>query len=216
MAQGGKIKHMCKAALSMHLRQCEAFILLICCLVSQTTYVMPVSQFTEKQCHVLDALVMRVFLPLMKINHRTPRALVHGPLQYGGMDIVKHSALQDQWGLYYFVQTLRWDDIIANDAYQLASGFVSCVMMIPTIQIMYFGAGCWILHLRARLSALDGSMSIEKAWAPHLQRRDDDSIMEVIADSKGLTGMGVRTEIPVHKSISFVASAISRAILCLV
>ena len=72
------------------------------------------------------------------------------------------------------------------DAYQLASGFVSCVMLIPTIQITYLSAG-WIPHLRMRLSALDGCLSIEKAWVLHLQQQDDDSIMEVIADSKGLT-----------------------------
>jgi len=28
---------------------------------------------------------------------------VHGPLQYGGMDILNHSALHDQWGLHYFM-----------------------------------------------------------------------------------------------------------------
>ena len=104
------------------------------------------------------------------------------------MDNVKHSALQDQWGLYYFVQTdITVNDIITVlDAYKLASGFVSCVMLIPTIQSTYLGAG-WIPHLRARLAALDGHMSIEKAWTPHLQRRDNDSIMEVIADCRGLT-----------------------------
>jgi len=59
-------------------------------------------------------------------------------------------------------------------------------MLIPTIQIIYLSAG-WIPHLRARLAALHGRMLIEKAWAPHLQRQDDDFIMEVIADCKGLT-----------------------------
>jgi len=82
---------------------------------------------------------------------------------------MKHSALQDQCGAYttlykHFVAL----DIIANniitvlDAYQLASGFVSCVMMILTIQTTYLSAG-WILHLCARLAALDRRMLIEKA-----------------------------------------------------
>jgi len=105
---------------------------------------------------------------------------------------VGYTVLQDQLGLYYSVQTLCWDDIIANDiitvieASQLASGFVTCVILIPMIQITYLSAS-WIPHIRAKLVALDGCMLIEKTWAPYLQRRDDDSIMEFIADCKDLT-----------------------------
>jgi len=59
-------------------------------------------------------------------------------------------------------------------------------MMICEIKISYLSAG-WIPHLRARLAALDERTSIESAWAPHLQQRNKDPIMEVIADCKGLT-----------------------------
>ena len=104
-----KIKHICKAAVSMHLRQYDIFILLTCRLIAQTTYIMQPSQLTEKQCHALHVLVLGVSLPLMKINLSTPRALVYGPLQYSRMDIVNHSILrdqvQDQWAYYYFTNT---------------------------------------------------------------------------------------------------------------
>ena len=186
-----KIRHMCKAAVSMHLSQREAHTMLNRRLVPQTTYGMRLSQFNEKQCHQLDVVTLGTFLPLLIVNRSTPRAVVHGPTQYGGMNIVKHMALQDQWGLHYFVQSLCWDDIIANDiitvldAYQLVSGFVTPVLETPDVKLDYVGVG-WINHIRHRLRAIDGSLVVEKAWQPKLQRLGDDSIMERIVASKHL------------------------------
>ena len=77
-----------------------------------------------------------------------PRAVVHGPLQYGGMNIVKHSALQDEWGLQYFFQSLQCDKtnatniLVILDAYQLFSGFVCHVLESPDISINYVDRGC--------------------------------------------------------------------------
>ena len=74
----------------------------------QTTYVMHLSQFTEKQCHRLDILILDTFLPLLLIDRSIPQTLVHGPLQFGGVKVVKQFSLsQDQWGFHYFIQSLR-------------------------------------------------------------------------------------------------------------
>ena len=89
------------------------------------------------------------------VNQSMPRAVVHGPIQFGGMDIVKHLSLQDQWNLDYFVQSLRWDKTIADDiitvldAYQVASGFVTPVLASPNIEVDYLAPGL-ISHIRSR------------------------------------------------------------------
>ena len=75
-------------------------------LVAQTVYGMRLSQFTFKECHSLDVIAMGTFLPLLKVNRPTARALVHGPLEYGCMDNEKHSSLQAQWGITYFMHCL--------------------------------------------------------------------------------------------------------------
>ena len=90
-----KVESMCKAAFSIHLSQKEAATMLNSCISPQTTYVMCLSRFTEKQCHWLDILILHTFLPLLIINQSTPRVLVHAPLQFGGMKVVKQSALPD-------------------------------------------------------------------------------------------------------------------------
>jgi len=181
-----KIDHVCKAAQSICLDQREAASMLNTRLHTSTAYVMRLTQFTSKQCQQLDVKVNRTFLPLMNINRSTPRALVHGPLQFGGMNILQHQVLQDQWNLQYFIQSLRWDKIIAQDiiivldAFQLVSGFVSPVLSCPGIDIDYLSHGL-IPHIRQRLKMLEGEIAVEDAWHPYLQREGDDSLMELFA-----------------------------------
>ena len=187
-----KVKNMCQALTRLQPNQLDANIMLNSRLTPQTTYGMRLTSFTSKQCHSLDKLVLGAFLPSLKVNRSSPRAMVHGPIQYGGMGIVRQEALQDQWGLHNFVQTLRWDKIPAQDltraldAFQVASGFVTPVLASPDISIDYLGIG-WIPHIRSRLAALKGSMAVEKAWQPKLQRLNDDSLMEVVASHPAIT-----------------------------
>ena len=114
-----------------------------------------------------------------------PRTVVFGPIQLGGMGRAKQESLQDQWGLYHFIQTLRWDKDTAHDlvtvldAFQLASGFVTPVLSSPNIIIDYAGIG-WVPHIRAWLAALNASLEVEKAWRARIQRLDDDSLVEVV------------------------------------
>ena len=181
-----KIQHMCQAAVSMHLTQREAYTMLTRRLDPQTTYGMRLSQFTTAQCHKLDVMVMRTFLPLLVVNRSSPRAMVHGPIQYGGMGIQKHSAGQDKWGIHYMLQTLRWNKEPAQhvlavlNTFQQASGFVSKVLSCPEIPIDYVGKG-WVRHTRDRLRILKGRLEVEDAWAPKSQRVHDESIMELIS-----------------------------------
>ena len=203
-----KTLHICNASKSISLDQPTAHTMLTSRLVPQASYVMRLSQFSEKQCDELDILVNKTFLPLLKVNRNTPRAVVHGPIQYGGMNIMKHLALQDQWNLHYFVQSLRWDDIVANDiltvldAYQLLSGFVTPVLTAPAIVITYTPQGL-ITHIRSRLNALSGELHIEKAWTPKLQRKEDDSIMERVSANNELskTEKRLTNELRIYKRV---------------
>ena len=193
----GKIVKMCKAAASMRLSQWEAETMLKPRLVPQTTYGMRLSQFTTKQCTDLDKIVNRTFLPVLKINRNSPRALVHGPLQYGGMEIPKHESLQDEWGLHFFIQSLRWSKTTANDiitvvdAYQLASGFVTPVLESPGLPIHHVGTGL-IDHIRNRLRTLGGIIKLEDTWCPSLQRINDDLLLEMMCGARSLTKRDIK------------------------
>ena len=89
------VKEMCAAAASISLSQREAHIMLQSRLVAQTSYTFRLTQFSPEKCHDLDVITNETFLPRMTINRRTPRALVHGPIELGGMAIpTKFLALQ--------------------------------------------------------------------------------------------------------------------------
>ena len=136
----------------------------------QTTYGMRLSQFTTAQCHKLDVMVMRTFLPLLVVNRSSPRAMVHGPIQYGGMGIQKHSAGQDKWGIHYMLQTLRWNKEPAQhvlavlNTFQQASGFVSKVLTCPEIPIDYVGKGNFSRNTGRRRSISLPRCSVSPIW----------------------------------------------------
>ena len=97
-----------------------------------------------------------------------PRAVVHDPLELGGMNLpTNHLALQDQWNMHFVIQTLRWDKITAKDilavlnAYQLCSGSVSHVLVRTELIIDYVSNG-FINHLCSRLRDLKGELHIKK------------------------------------------------------
>ena len=101
---------------------------------------------------MIDVITLRTFVPLMIINRNTPCVVVHGPLQYGGIDVVKHSSLQDERDLHYFIQSLRWgkttatDILVDLDAYLFIFGFFCHVLESPDIPIGYVNQG-WIPHI---------------------------------------------------------------------
>ena len=142
-----KIQHMCKAATRMMLQQHEMETMLDRQLVPQSTYGCRLSQFSTKQCHALDVIIMATFLFLLKINKSMPRVVVHGSIHLGETSITKFEALQDERGVHYFIQTLRWDQITANgvittlNAYQLNSVFVTPVLETPNLPIDYLPVG---------------------------------------------------------------------------
>ena len=143
--------------------------------ISQTTYVMRLTQFCPKQCHKLDVQFIRTFLPLLIINRNMPRAVVHGPLELRGINHpTKHLALQAQWNKHFVIQTLRWDKITAKDvltvlnAYQICSGFVSHVLVRTDPISDYVGNG-FINYLCSRLRDVKGELYVEKAWRPKKQ-----------------------------------------------
>jgi len=48
-------------------------------------------------------MVNETIIPLLVISKTFLRAVVDGPIQCGGMSILKYSMRQDQWGLQHFV-----------------------------------------------------------------------------------------------------------------
>ena len=68
------------------LTQYEAWITYLTQVLPKVTYPFVATRFTIKQLHRLAVIIDNVILPKMKINRKTPRAVVYGPKEYGGIE----------------------------------------------------------------------------------------------------------------------------------
>ena len=140
------------------------------------------TRFTKKQLHKLSVILDNVILPKMGINRKMARAVVYGPLDFGGMAYPSMSTIQDVKGISHFIKHLQWNKEVGTDlrlllsAAQIHSGLTTHLMDNVTDHLTYLEDG-HIAHLRERLRQLGGGIWIENAWVPDLQREHDESIM---------------------------------------
>ena len=129
----------------------------------------------------------------MRMNRNMPKAVVYGPLEYGGVAFPEVMSLQDETQLPYLLKEFRWDKSVANamlttlDQLQMRVGFVRPIMEFTSLPIRYASTkgefDGYFLSLRQRLADIDGSLWLEDAWTPTLQREGDASIMERLVES---------------------------------
>jgi hypothetical protein len=120
------------------------------------------------------------------------RIAVYAPLELGGANFPSIESLQDQMGIDHFVRSVQWGKELATDIrivlsrVQLYSGLCTPFLEDCSIKLRHMEDG-WILHLRQRLAHLNGSIWVEEAWTPKLQRVGDISIMEALTNLSDVT-----------------------------
>jgi hypothetical protein len=171
------------ACSSTFLNPSEARQLLYERLVPKVDYSLHLTSFSEKQCEDLNTVVRQHFLPKLGFNRNTPTAVVHGPMDQGGLDIIDFRSRQDELQVPDVIKHLRWGKTVANDLrvtldnLQLVAGLTEPVLEDTEIGIRYVDRG-FISCLQDRLGEIDGSLWVEDAWTPKKQRVDDESLME--------------------------------------
>ena len=155
-------------------------------IVPKLSYAFGLTSLSKKQCHSYNTRIRKAFAGPVGLNSNYPGAILYGPAAYGGMEFPEAVALQDQVQIPYFIKQLRWDKEVANDMLvtidraQLISGFVRPILE-QTSPVVDFVDNSYIFDLRRRMREIDATLWIEKAWCPHLQRENDQSLMERFA-----------------------------------
>ncbi len=161
-------------------------------LVPKLTYVLHTTSFTPIQCGAINTIIGKTFLPRLRLNRHYPRAVLYGPIIYGGMAFPELHSLQCATQLEYIIKQLRWNRTVANDflttidSAQLHTGVGPPLMEITTPMIKYAGPSL-ILSLRDQLTQIGGSLWIEDIWSPPLQREQDEFIMDRFLRIPGIT-----------------------------
>jgi hypothetical protein len=73
-------------------------------------YGTPVTKLTKKDCEEIQIPVVNVILPNMGIDRSTPRAVVFGTSQFGGLGLTHLAAQQGHTRLYYLLGHIRCGD----------------------------------------------------------------------------------------------------------
>ena len=168
--------------MSSHLTEAETRQLLRQRLRPKLVYAIHLSSFTQAQCGKMNSVIRSTLLPRLHFNRHYPTALLYGPLEYRGMEMLEAYTLQDQVQLSYLLKQIRWDKTVANDILvtldnlQLCSGLIHPVLEFTSLPIPYVDEG-FLSSIRRRLGEINAGLWIENAWTPSLQRVGDESLM---------------------------------------
>ena len=97
-----------------------------------------------------------------------PGAVIYGPLERGGMEMLESYALQDQLYVMTLMKHIRWRQKVVNDILvtldniQLAVGFIRPVLADTRLRLDYIDQG-WIVSLRKILAEIEAGIWIEEA-----------------------------------------------------
>lgn len=186
------ITGVCNSCVGAHLTEDEAHRALYQHTVPKLRYKLHTTTWNAQQCHDIDTMLRRTFIPPMKFNRHYPGAVLYGLSEHGGLEYPNVHILQDQVQLEYVLKQLRWGHTVANDflttldSLQLRMGLVTPLLESTKANVDYAGTS-WILDIRRRLSEMDAAPWIEDKWTPRLQRQRDASLMEAFARLEWMT-----------------------------
>ena len=92
----GSTDEYCRNIRSSHTNERETWSALDGRLVPKLAYKMQLTYVDEEKSDKIDTVIRDSMLPRMQMNRHTPKAVVHGPMEYGGMKIMDVYLMQDQ------------------------------------------------------------------------------------------------------------------------
>lgn len=155
------------------------------------TYSLVATSLSEAALHTVQSKALIEFLPAMGYEPTFPRAIVHGPRQYGGINlghlytemciakiesVISH--IQAGTGLgKIFLLNLNWLQLLSGQSQPL----LQYCDPLPYLETN------WFLHLRQFLYTISGSIVIQDLWLPKIERRNDKILMDHIIENSTMT-----------------------------
>jgi len=159
-----------------------------CGLIPALQYPLGVSMLSEKQC---DNLLIPAMTPLLRklgIVSTVNREIVHGPYEYGGLQIPNLFTIQGIHKIKMFLGHMRKEDTtgsivkIALGILQQEIGVSTPVLELPFKKYSLLASHCWMKELWRFLSSIEGSIKVEQSWVPTPAYSNDTNIMETVLE----------------------------------
>ena len=146
------------------------------------TYNFAACSFTLQQAEKIQAKAIEHFLPAMGWRRTSARAFVHGPLEFGGINLPHLYAIQGAQKMITLINNMRGKTslgyLLINNInwLQLISGKV-IQLLLETEKNSYIQSD-WILNLQEYMHMRYITLTSELFWTPKLQRINDELLME--------------------------------------
>jgi hypothetical protein len=156
--------------------------------IASLKYRLPSTALSYQQITEIHRYAVDKFISAMGINHSIHRALIYGPMEYGGFG-VQH--------LYTEMMGIKLETVISHIRANSQLG-ISMIININFIQL-HAGIGTpifeskadlsyvsmnWLLHLRQFLIEINATLEIQGLWLPKQQSQHDQFLMSSFVEMK--------------------------------
>jgi hypothetical protein len=145
-------------------------------------YGLPACSLTLDNINYIQNSALDKFLPAMGYEHGTPRALIHGPQEMGGVEIPHLFTEMLGMKIEAIISHIRANTVLGKSIcinlnyLQLRAGIEKPILTCRD-DLGYICPN-WILHIRDYLIDINGSLDIKNVWIPIKQRQHDVILMQ--------------------------------------
>ena len=175
----------------------EAWLYYQACYVPAITYPLTCSFLTVSQLDNIQRRAMSIIVAKCAFNRHTKRAVLYGPIEYGGANFRLLSVSQGIQQTQYFLRHWRMDSTVGRllkctlSWLQLSVGMSFSVLARPEIALPHIESK-WVTSLRSFLASIHASILLDDPLIPELQREGNQYIMDIIVESKQFTPSQIR------------------------
>jgi len=151
-------------------------------------YPLGVSLLTEKQCDGIMVPIMSPFLRKLGFNSKTPRSIVYGPLQHGGLQVPNLYTSQGIQKIRMFLGHTRKQDRTGTIlAIALGVSQQEIGIHIPILESDYdtyskYSSDSWIQRLWQFLHSVQAKIILQTPWVPSPRYKNDVNIMYRVSE----------------------------------
>jgi hypothetical protein len=155
-----------------------------------TNYCLPTSHFTFKELNAAQTKSHRAFLRKMRFNSFSGNAVMYGPEELGGRDLIH---LYDEQGfgqIKLLVKFWRTPDNkpgvllrITMKWAQYTVGISISILSETSLKLPHLEA-VWLASMREYLHSVQGSIELDEDCVEAMQRENDAFIMDIVLEKK--------------------------------
>ena len=188
-----QIRELSRKVMQAPINHWDAWMIYECRYRAIIRYPLPVTMFTKEQCNEIQKPFIHAILPKLGINRNTPRVVVYGPKEYGGLELMdlRTEQMVNQWEttrghLRRMDRAGKGLHITANDM-QIESGSRYPFYTLDPAVCNYTTKCTRWAYLWQMAHYLNLSISMYHFWTPPPNYENDKNIMDVAMADTVLT-----------------------------